>query len=143
MSANPFRAVSDYNAKHLNDCSFMGKGEKGPETWLLRGGKLTVQAGFKRFHYNLTDCEVELVDGGERQRMTVTRIGAGALLAGPVGALIGGMAKKDLSKTFALMSTPDGVRRLEATGKEAQKAREFMFKFEAEFKRQSQSPEQE
>lgn len=47
--------------------------------------------------------------GADRSRPTLTRIGAGALLAGPVGAIAGGMFKKDKSKAYVTIVFPDGA----------------------------------
>lgn len=129
-------APAQWSENHQNDAVFMGKGPKGAENWSLIGGSLKVQRGLKSTKYNVTECHAEYVDGGHRQRMTVTRIGAGALLAGPVGAVIGGMAKKDLSKSWVILVTPDGDRRIEVKGGQAAKAQEFVFKLEDEAARQ-------
>lgn len=41
-------------------------------------------------------------------RMTATRVATGAVLLGPLGALLGGMAKKDQAKLFFALDMPDG-----------------------------------
>lgn len=42
-------------------------------------------------------------------RTTLTRVVAGAVLAGPVGAILGGMFKKDRSKGYVTVTFPDGA----------------------------------
>lgn len=44
------------------------------------------------------------VDG----RTTLTRVAAGAVIAGPVGAIVGGMFKKDRAKGYVTVTFPDG-----------------------------------
>jgi len=42
-------------------------------------------------------------------RTTLTRVGAGAIIAGPVGAVVGGMFKKDNSKGYVSVTFPTGA----------------------------------
>ena len=42
-------------------------------------------------------------------RITATRVAAGAVLLGPVGAILGGMAKKDRSKIYIVATLADGT----------------------------------
>lgn len=92
--------------------------------------------GFKK--YPAVDCHAEIVEGGQRARMTVTRIGAGALLAGPVGAIIGGMAKKDTSKAWLFVVTPAGTEQIAVNGSALAKAKTFVMNLELEAARQEQ-----
>lgn len=105
--------------RHGADCSF--KGIK------VSGGR--VQKGLTV--YPIAKCTVDLVEGGKSSRMTATRIGAGALLAGPVGAIIGGMAKKDRSKTWVIVTHPGGSFQEEVSSKDKPKAVAFVRSFEA------------
>ena len=41
-------------------------------------------------------------------RTTLTRVAAGAIVAGPIGAILGGMFKKDTSKGYVSVTFPDG-----------------------------------
>ena len=41
-------------------------------------------------------------------RPTLTRIAAGALIAGPVGAIVGGMFQKDTAKCYIVVTLADG-----------------------------------
>lgn len=42
-------------------------------------------------------------------RRTATRVATGAVLLGPVGAVLGGMAKKDASKLHIVVEAPNGT----------------------------------
>lgn len=46
---------------------------------------------------------------GESSRITATRVATGAVLAGPVGAIIGAMAKKDTTKIHVIVELADGT----------------------------------
>ena len=78
-------------------------------------------------------ARAELVDGdAARSRMTATRIAAGAVIAGPVGALIGGLAKKQTGRIYVLVTTDDGrVLSGDGPGKETGKAASFVAKVNA------------
>lgn len=60
-------------------------------------------------------------------RTTLTRVAAGAIIAGPVGAILGGMFKKDTSKGYVSVTFPNGdVVALEGPLSEEPKMREFV-----------------
>jgi|GEM_PF-6493564 len=44
-----------------------------------------------------------------KSRMTATRVVGGAVVLGPLGAILGGMAKKDKSKIFLVVEMADGT----------------------------------
>lgn len=46
--------------------------------------------------------------GADKSRPTLTRIGAGAIVAGPVGAIAGGLFKKNTSKCYVTIEFQDG-----------------------------------
>ena len=80
----------------------------------LRGGLL---------HYELkkldmTDATAEATVGAPGRRSTFTRMGAGALIAGPLGLVAGAVAKKDTSKCYVTIETPDGVIVIEGRAKD-------------------------
>lgn len=65
-------------------------------------------------------------------RTTLTRVAAGAIVAGPVGAIVGGMFKKDRNKVYVSITFPDGdVMVVDAPAKDDAKAREFARKINA------------
>lgn len=60
-------------------------------------------------------------------RMTATRVAAGAIVLGPLGALLGGMAKKDMSKLFVVIELGDGrTVTAEVKAKHEAKVRRFV-----------------
>lgn len=68
----------------------------------------------------------EFESGSDRSRPTLTRIGAGALLAGPVGAIAGGMFKKDRTKVYVTIVFPDQATAIiDGPAKDEKKLREF------------------
>lgn len=62
-------------------------------------------------------------------RTTLTRVAAGAVIAGPVGAIVGGLFKKDTSKGYVSVTFPDGsVVALDGPLRDEPKMREFAAK---------------
>ncbi|OZC80538.1 hypothetical protein CH274_15320 [Rhodococcus sp. 06-418-5] len=60
-------------------------------------------------------------------RVTATRVVAGGLLLGPLGAVIGGMAKKDMSRMYVAVTLRDGrVITYAAPARKEEKIREFI-----------------
>ncbi len=113
------KVLSAYGAAHKYDCTFHGIKVSGDR----------VQKGI--LAYDLTECAIDMIDGGKPARMTATRIGAGAILAGPVGAIIGGMAKKDRSKTYIVVAHAGGGSfKEEVPKKDRAKAMAFVRSFE-------------
>lgn len=103
---------------------------------LLRKGAGAVYAGhivdYKGYRYGLSlkrpiaGATAEFESGADRSRPTLTRIGGGALLAGPVGAIAGGMFKKDKTKGYVTIVFPDGATVIvEGPAKDEKKMREF------------------
>lgn len=127
--SNPLRQALDWNTQYQED----RQNNVAFAHYALVGG--TVRKNLKKVGA-ASECHAEIIEGGQRQRMTVTRIGAGALLAGPVGAIIGGMSKKDLSKNWIIITTPAGTERLEFKGRYSPRAHEFVMRLEAEAARQ-------
>lgn len=66
----------------------------------------SVLANGKRFPVAGVHAEFEPGDGPS-SRTTMTRVAAGAVIAGPVGAIIGGIWKKDTSKVYVVLNLPD------------------------------------
>ena len=98
----------------------------------LINGKVT--RGLRK--WPATECEAELIeDGNEGNRVTATRVAAGALLAGPVGAVVGGLAKKSNETGWLVVTTPDGEGRIKLSGRGVAKARTFVMNLGMEQKR--------
>lgn len=75
----------------------------------VSGAKATVEAG-----------------ASARSRMTATRVIGGAAILGPLGAILGGLAKKDESKVFLIVEMRDGtVYTEEVRGRKEAEARKF------------------
>lgn len=74
-----------------------------------------------------------VVESGDVQsRSTLTRVAAGALLAGPIGAIVGGMFKKDPSRVYVVVTLADGRCVVaDAPKKEVAKAAAFASKVNA------------
>jgi hypothetical protein len=66
-----------------------------------------VRYAFKSFPVAGAVAELDTVDAPAPQA-TLGRIAAGAVIAGPVGAIIGGMLKKDRSKGYISVTLSDG-----------------------------------
>ena len=106
---------------HANDTSFEGhklngqKLSKFPQSWDIKGAKAYIENG-----------------ANIGSRITATRVAAGLVLAGPVGAIIGGLAKKDRNKIYVLIETTNNeVVSIETKAKDEAKARAFVNKVNA------------
>ena len=50
----------------------------------------------------------EYESGADRKRPTLTRVAAGAVIAGPAGAIVGGLFRKDTTRGYITVTFPDG-----------------------------------
>ena len=74
----------------------------------------------------LGGAEATFESGAETSRPTLTRIGAGALLAGPLGAVGGALLKKNTSKCYVTVIFADGdTVIIEGPAKDEMKMRQF------------------
>ncbi|MTE24825.1 hypothetical protein [Microbacterium sp. ZXX196] len=65
-------------------------------------------------------------------RSTLTRVAAGAIIAGPVGAVVGGMFKKERGRGYVTVEFPDGdVVVVDGPIKDEPKMRQFAAKVNA------------
>lgn len=71
----------------------------------LRGAMLDYQG----MHSDMTDATAEATMGAPSSRSTLTRMGAGVLLAGPAGLIVGAVARKNTTKCYVTIGAPDGV----------------------------------
>lgn len=63
-------------------------------------------------------------------RTTFTRVGVGAIVAGPVGAIVGGMFKKDRNRCYVTLEFPDReMVVMDGPAKDERLLREFAAKF--------------
>lgn len=75
------------------------------------------------------------------ERTTLTRVAAGAILAGPVGAIVGGMFRKDTSLGYITVTFPDGgVVVLDGPLKEEPQMRQFVTKVNAASAKHAEHP---
>ena len=86
-----------------------------PGTWPLGGMTAELEPG---------------VDVGART--TATRVVAGAVIAGPVGAIVGGLFRKDRNKVYVVVTLADGSQILiDGPAKDERGARDFTAKLNA------------
>ncbi len=103
------------DARRYND-SFEGLRIIGDQLFRIKAGKQWPVAG----------CSAQVDSGAAiSSRVTATRVVAGAAIAGPIGAVVGALAKKDRSKVYLAVTTPDDHVLLELKGKEEGEARRF------------------
>ena len=81
--------------------------------------------GVQKFK-GLSGASATFESGADKSRPTLTRIGAGAIIAGPVGAIAGGLFKKNTSKCYVTIEFPDGEAVIvEGPAKDETKMRQF------------------
>lgn len=102
-----------FAAAHKHDCNFAGA--------YLMGD--TVKHGLKK--WPVAECSAEFQTGEQLAKMSASRVVGGAVLLGPLGAVLGGMAKKDKSKAYVALQTPDGPVVLEGPMKDQKDAMQF------------------
>ncbi|KAM9866750.1 hypothetical protein ACIFOC_00442 [Leucobacter aridicollis] len=74
----------------------------------------------------LSGAKALFESGADQSRPTLTRIGAGAVIAGPAGAIVGGLFKKNTSKGYVTVEFPDGEAVIiEGPVKDETKMRQF------------------
>lgn len=106
----------------LKEWAANGKFNMNFEGYSLVNGK--VRKGFQS--WDVTGAHAQVDNGASSQRMTLTRVGAGAVVLGPLGAILGGMAKKDRSRVYVLIEFATGEAiSFDLSIKDEKKAREF------------------
>lgn len=94
----------------------------------VNGGtyKYLPEGKFKSVTKPIQGATAEFESGADRSRPTLTRIGAGAILAGPAGAIVGGLFKKDKSKNYVTVIFDDGDTAIvEGPARDERKMRQF------------------
>lgn len=85
---------------------------------------------FKFQPRSLVGAEGVFESGAASSRVTATRVVAGAVIAGPLGVLVGALAKKDRTKVFAILQFGDGEQVIvEGPLKDEAKLRRFVHLF--------------
>ena len=94
---------------------------------------------FKKIKKPITGAVAEFESGADvGGRTTLTRVAAGAIIAGPVGAVVGGLFKKDRNRAYVTVTFPDGdVVVIDGPAKDERKLREFAAKTNAASSRQA------
>lgn len=64
---------------------------------------------FKQVVRPVRGAVAEYEAGSDTSRATVTRVAAGALLAGPAGAIVGGLFKKNTGRGYVAVKFADGA----------------------------------
>ena len=93
---------------------------------------------FKMVHKSVVGADAEFESGASvGGRTTLGRVAAGAIVAGPIGAIVGGMFKKDRAKVYVTTTFADGeVVILEGPAKDESQIRDFASKVNAAANRQ-------
>ena len=74
----------------------------------------------------LKGARANFESGSDKSRPTITRIGAGAIIAGPTGAVIGGLIKKNTTRCYVTTEFLDGEAAIvEGPAKDEAKMRQF------------------
>lgn len=124
MGFKEMRARAQENARFqsLFEGHFIQDGElRLPPERLAKGERLPIGG-----------ASASVEDGADTNRPTLTRVGAGAIIAGPLGAIVGGLVRKDTSRIYVTVEFPDGrAVVIDAPRKDSAKAREFAAKVNA------------
>lgn len=97
--------------------------------FILSGGLLGYTDEGTRKTKDLGGATASFESGADRSRPTLTRIAAGTLLAGPIGAVGGALLKKNTSKCYVTVLFSDGdAIIIEGPTKDERKLREFAAK---------------
>lgn len=107
--------------KHVQYDSVLG------DLALVSGRLVYTPKGQMPVKRSVAGAEAEFEHGGEvGKRTTVTRVAAGAIIAGPLGAIVGGVLRKQQNRVYVTVTLPDGdVMLADAPVKDERKAREF------------------
>lgn len=92
--------------------------------YAVREGNLTWNFG--RVKKPIGGASAEFETGAASQSTTLGRVAAGAILAGPAGAIVGGMFKKDRTKAYITVTFADeSVVIIEGPAKDESNMRDF------------------
>lgn len=94
----------------------------------ITNGKLMWNDGKLVKKYPIAGCEAEFEAGdAPAMQTTIGRVAAGLVIAGPVGAIVGGVWKKDQSKSYINVTLADGRMLIaDVPSSKATAAREFV-----------------
>ena len=115
MGLREWAAKAEYNGRLGMYSLIDGTLHHAPDRWSIVGATATVEDGRD-------------IPG----RTTATRVAVGAIVAGPIGAIVGGMFKKDRTKVYVVIDLADGGQVvIDAPVKDTDKARAFASKVNA------------
>lgn len=117
----------DAQTERHNDTALYGvhKVAKGEYSYLPQGK-------FKQIRKSVAGAVAEFESGTENSSATVTRVVAGAIIAGPVGAIVGGLFKKQKGRVYVYVTFADGdVVIIDGPVKDESKLRDFTLKINA------------
>jgi hypothetical protein len=118
---------TDASASKVDDRTNFFVGTFGKKISSFEGVDLFEKAiRFKGKAWSISGAQVSLEMGAPKSRMTLTRIGAGALLFGGAGAIVGGMSKKNKQRGFIEIITDEGGFVIEFDANQERKARQFL-----------------
>lgn len=81
---------------------------------------------FKQIRKPVQGAQATFERGSDRDRPTLTRVGAGALIAGPAGAVVGALFKKNTSRNYITVIFSDGdTAIIDGPSKDERKMRAF------------------
>ncbi len=83
-----------------------------------------VRCGLKEWPVESVTAHVEV--GSDKSRMTATRVLAGGVLLGPAGAILGGLARKDVTKGHLTLNLDGEKSVVEFHGHDLEKALAFV-----------------
>lgn len=94
----------------------------------ITNGKLMWNDGKLVKKYPIAGCKAEFEAGdAPAMQTTLGRVAAGLVIAGPVGAIVGGVWKKDQSKSYINVTLADGRMLIaDVPSSKATAAREFV-----------------
>lgn len=87
---------------------------------------IVVPEGFKNYRAPVSEVTIDIESGPAVNRMTLTRVVAGGALLGPVGAILGGLAKKDDSFNNLVITFPEAVVKIPFNNREYRDAQKFI-----------------
>lgn len=89
--------------------------------------KYLPKGAFKSVRKPVEGATAEFERGADRERPTLTRVGAGALIAGPAGAVVGALFKKNTSRNYITVIFSDGdTAIIDGPSKDERKMRAFV-----------------
>ena len=100
------------------------------------GGYTLTRRGVQRWfgrRYPAQQCHATITgDNDHTAHLSGGRVAAGAVLAGPAGAIIGAMARRDTGTEIFTVTTPAGTTTHEVSGRDYTAARQFVVALERE-----------